>query len=58
MLSKADIFIFIGITISFVLAVYLWFTGHREQGMFAAMWVPALLCFGIYFKLLCQNDRK
>lgn len=58
MLSKADIFIFIGITISFVLAVYLWFTGHREQGMFAAMWVPALLSFGIYFKLLCQNDRK
>ena len=58
MLSKADIFIFIGITISFVLAVYLWFTGFHEQGMFAAMWVPALLCFGIYFKLLCRNDRE
>jgi hypothetical protein len=58
MLSKADIFIFIGITISFALAVYLWFTGHREQGMFAAMWVPALLSFGIYFKLLGQNRKE
>lgn len=58
MLSKADIFIFIGITISFVLAVYLWFSGSHEQGMFAAMWVPALLCFGIYFKLLSQDSKR
>jgi hypothetical protein len=58
MLSKADIFIFIGIAISFVLAVYLWFGGNREQGRFVAMWVPALLCFGIYFKLLCQKQQK
>ena len=55
MLSKADVFVFIGIAISFVLAVYLWFAGNHEQGMFTAMWVPALLCFGIYFKLLCQK---
>jgi hypothetical protein len=55
MLSKADVFIFIGIAISFTLGVYLYFTGSREQGMFAAMWVPALLCFGIYFKLLTQK---
>lgn len=55
MLSKADILIFIAIAISFVLGVYLWFSGHRDQGMFAAMWVPALLCFGIYFKLLTQK---
>jgi nitrate reductase gamma subunit len=53
--SKADIFILIACVIAFVLGVYLWFTGNHEQGMFAAMWVPALLCFGIYFKLLCQK---
>ena len=55
MLSKADVFIFIAIAVSFVLSVYLWFNGSRDQGMFAAMWVPALLCFGIYFKLLSQR---
>jgi hypothetical protein len=57
MLSKSDVFIFIGIAVSFVLAVYLWFTGNHEQGMFAAMWVPALLCFGIYFKLLSTRQK-
>ena len=55
MISKADIFILIAIAISFGLAVFLWFNCDREQGLFAAMWVPALLCFGIYFKLLSQR---
>ena len=52
MFNKADILILIALVFSFVLAVFLWFTGHREQGLFAATWVPAVLCFGIYFQLL------
>lgn len=52
MISKADIFILVAVAIAFVLGVYLFFTGHREQGIFAATWVPAVLAFGIYFKLL------
>ena len=55
MVSKADVFILIAIVVSFILAVYLFFSGNREQGLFAATWVPALLCFGIYFKLLSQR---
>lgn len=55
MVSKADIFILVAIAISFGLSVYLWFSGNRDQGLFAATWVPALLCFGIYFKLLSQR---
>jgi hypothetical protein len=55
MFSKADIFIFIAIVVSFVLGVYLWFSGNRDQGLFVATWVPALLCFGIYFKLLARR---
>ena len=37
------------------LGAYLWFTGHHEEGMFAALWVPAILGFGIYFRLLRQR---
>ena len=55
MISKADIMILIGVAISFVLGVYLFFTGHQQQAIFAATWVPALLGFGIYFKLLVQK---
>ena len=52
MVSKADIFILLAVAIAFTLGVYLFFSGEREQGIFAATWVPAILCFGIYFKLM------
>lgn len=52
MISKADIFILVAVAIAFCLGVYLFFTGDREQGIFAATWVPAILAFGIYFKLM------
>jgi hypothetical protein len=55
MISKVDILILTALALSFVLGVYLFFTGHREQGIFAATWVVAILCFGIYCKLLCQR---
>lgn len=55
MIKKADFFILVAVAISFILGVYLFFTGDREQGMFAAMWVPAILAFGIYFKLLSRK---
>lgn len=51
-ISKADVFILLGVAIAFVLGVYLFFNGEREQGIFAATWVPAILAFGIYFKLM------
>ena len=52
MMSKADFFIFLGVAVAFTVGVYLFFTGEREQGIFAATWVPAILAFGIYFKLM------
>ena len=55
MFSKADVFILVAVTVAFVLGVYLFFSGQREQGIFAATWVPAILAFGIYFK---QMRRK
>jgi len=54
-ISKADIFILLAVAISFSLGVYLFFTGEREQGIFAATWVPAILGFGIYFKLMTRK---
>lgn len=52
MISKADIFILAAVAVAFFLGVYLFFTGEREQGIFVATWVPAVLAFGIYFKLM------
>ena len=32
--------------ISFLLSVYLWFSGHKEQGQFVGIWVPSILSLG------------
>ncbi|MGV7224901.1 MAG: hypothetical protein ACQ9MH_25710 [Nitrospinales bacterium] len=32
--------------ISFVLSIYLWFNGHKDQGIFVGLWVPSILSSG------------
>jgi hypothetical protein len=58
MIRKSDIFILLAVAISFALSGYLWFTGNRDEGVFTALWVPSILCFGIYFKLMGMMRNK
>ena len=58
MIQKSDIFILLAVSISFALSGFLWFTGQREEGVFTAMWVPSILCFGMYFKLMGMRGIK
>lgn len=32
--------------LSFLLSVFLWFTGAKDQGLFVGLWVPSILSFG------------
>ena len=32
--------------ISFLLSVYLWFSGSKDQGVFVGIWVPSILSLG------------
>jgi hypothetical protein len=32
--------------LSFLLSVYLWFSGNKDQGVFVGIWVPSILSFG------------
>lgn len=43
-IAKASIIL--AAMISFLLSVYLWFTGSQEQGIFVGIWVPSILSFG------------
>jgi hypothetical protein len=59
MFRKSDYFILLAVVISFVVSAYLWFSvGDREQAIFTAIWIPSILCFGIYFKLAALMGRK
>ena len=34
--------------LSFLLSVFLWFTGSQEEGLFVGIWVPSILSFGAF----------
>jgi hypothetical protein len=40
--------------LSFLVSVYLWFGGHKDQGVFVGLWVPSILSFG---SLLLSQER-
>lgn len=52
MFKLSDAFILLAIAMSFTVSGYLWFTNNPTEGIFTAIWVPSILGFAIYFKLL------
>lgn len=42
--SKALFFLAAGL--SFLLSIWLWFSGDRERGLFVGLWVPSILSAG------------
>lgn len=36
--------------LSFLLSVYLFFTGQKMEGIFVGIWVPSILSLGNYLK--------
>ena len=48
MYKISRITILIAAFLSFLLSVYLWFSGAKEQGVFVAIWVPSILSMGAF----------
>ncbi len=42
--SKALFFLAAGL--SYLLSIWLWFSGDRERGLFVGLWVPSILSAG------------
>ncbi|MFM7088363.1 MAG: hypothetical protein ACKOW9_02425 [Candidatus Paceibacterota bacterium] len=40
----------VGAGLSFLLAIYLWFSGQTDQGLFVGLWVPSILSLGALLK--------
>ena len=55
MIKKSDYFIFGAALIAFAASVYLWFTGQKGEGVLVGVWVPSILSFGIYMRILMQG---
>ncbi len=48
MLKRSHYFILAAAFLSFLLSVYLFFTGQQLEGIFVGIWVPSILSLGIY----------
>ena len=57
MMKMSDMCILLAVMVSFAISAYLWFNGQKDDGLFTATWVPSILCFGIYFKVLALKGQ-
>ncbi len=54
--SITDKLLFISAFLSLIFSEILYFKGEPEAAIFIGIWVPSILAFGIYLKLL--NNKK
>ncbi len=58
MMKLSDACILLAVMVAFAVSGFLWFTGQTAEGLFTATWVPSILCFGIYFKLVSLKGAR
>ena len=50
--TTTDILMFVAAFLSLIFSEILWFSGDREAGIFIGIWVPSIMGFAIYLKLI------
>lgn len=43
---------------SFLLSIALWFTDHREEGIFVGLWVPSILAAGGFWMAAVRHGDR
>lgn len=55
--NLTDKLLFIAAILSLIYSEVLFFNGNQEQAIFIGLWVPTILCFGIYLNLINKNKK-
>ena len=55
--TMADKLLFLAALVSLIFSEALWFNGDQQHAIFVGLWVPTILCFGIYLKLLKHRNN-
>lgn len=50
--TSTDIILMMSALMSIIFSEILYFQGDKEDGAFVGIWVPSILAFGIYLKLI------
>lgn len=56
-LRTSDYLILLSAILSMIMSIYMWFSGFTQEGLFIGIWVPSILAFGIYFKIISVMAR-
>ena len=58
MMKTSDICILLSVAVAFVTTAFLWFQGvdTKQEALFTATWIPSILTFAIYFKIIARKD--
>jgi hypothetical protein len=52
-----DALLFVAAFASLVYSEFLFFNGNANEAIFIGLWVPSILCFGIYLHLI-KRDKN
>jgi len=54
--TPSDYIMLIAAFSSLVFSEFLWFKGEKEAGIFVGLWVPSILGFAIFLKLINHKN--
>tara|TARA_Y100000385_G_C12542908_1_gene404569 strand:- start:131 stop:316 length:186 start_codon:yes stop_codon:yes gene_type:complete len=55
--NLTDKLLFVAALASLIYSEVLFFNGNSNEAIFIGLWVPSILCFGIYLNLINKNKN-
>jgi hypothetical protein len=55
--TATDKLLFLSAIMSLIFSEVLYFQGEKADGSFIGLWVPSILAFGIYLKLINNSQQ-
>lgn len=53
-----DKLLFVAALLSLIFSEIIYFQGQKQDAIFIGIWVPSILCFGIYLKLIGNTKNE
>ena len=54
--TLSDTLMLVSAFLSLIFSEYLWFKGEKEAAIFIGLWVPSILGFAIFLKLINNSN--
>lgn len=55
--TPTDILMLLSAFLSLIFSEILWFKGDKQAGIFIGIWVPSIMGFAIYLKLINKDEH-